>query len=147
MTDLPDAAPAKPSTKLSVLDDLRIASPCTESWAAMKGDAHVRRCDSCEKNVFDLSSLTRADAEALLLRTEGLCIRLYRRFDGTVLTADCPVGVRLLHQATRGAARMSWFVVGAALLLISGGLFGWNYFDRCLPSGDRITNGHSMGAP
>ena len=39
--------------------------------------------------------MTRADAEALLAeRVDGVCVRFYRRFDGTILTADCPVGVK-----------------------------------------------------
>ena len=78
---------------LSVLNNLRIASPCPASWHAMRGDDRVRFCDSCSKSVYNLSDLTAAEATALIRESEGgLCLRLYRRADGTVLTADCPVG-------------------------------------------------------
>jgi hypothetical protein len=76
------------------LEDIRIASPCHASWDGMKGDDRVRHCGSCQKNVYDLSNMSRDDAEALLQKTEGrVCVRFYRRSDGTVLTQDCPVGL------------------------------------------------------
>jgi hypothetical protein len=81
--------------RLPLLDDVRVASPCDASWEAMKGDARVRFCDACEKQVYNLSAMPRLDAERLITEHEGsVCIRLYRRTDGTVLTADCPVGLR-----------------------------------------------------
>jgi hypothetical protein len=50
----------------------------------------VRRCPACDLNVYNLSELTRKDALALLERTEGrACVQLWRRADGTVITADC----------------------------------------------------------
>ena len=40
-----------------------------------------------------LSDMTRREAENLLIISEGrLCVRYFRRADGTVLTKDCPVG-------------------------------------------------------
>ena len=37
----------------------------------------------------------REEAEAMIRANEGeMCVRLYKRTDGTVLTADCRVGVR-----------------------------------------------------
>lgn len=75
------------------LEDLRIASPCSASWENMIGDDQVRFCNHCRKNVYNLSSMTRSEAENLITRKEGkLCAMLYRRKDGTVLTTDCPVG-------------------------------------------------------
>jgi hypothetical protein len=85
----------------SLLDDVRIASPCRASWNDMIGDDRVRFCGQCTKNVYNLSSLPRDEAETLLAQTlsrdetqAGICVRLYRRADGTVLTADCPDGAR-----------------------------------------------------
>lgn len=81
------------------LDDIRIASPCDASWEAMSGDDRVRFCGSCQKNVFNLSNMGREDAEALIQKTEGrVCVRFYRRRDGTVLTQDCPVGLRAVRR-------------------------------------------------
>jgi hypothetical protein len=83
------------SQKLPLLSRITIASPCSASWDDMVGDDRVRFCGKCEKNVYNLSSMESAEAEALLREREGnVCVRLYRRQDGTVLTSDCPVGVR-----------------------------------------------------
>jgi hypothetical protein len=78
--------------RMPALESLQIASPCDAAWSDMKGDERVRFCGSCEKNVYDLSKMTRAEAERLLAEKESPCVRLYRRRDGTVLTSDCPVG-------------------------------------------------------
>lgn len=75
------------------LNDLRIASPCKASWAAMRGNDRVRFCDACSKHVYNISALTEAEARSLV-EDGPVCVRLYRRWDGTVLTGDCPVGLR-----------------------------------------------------
>lgn len=81
------------------LDGIRIASPCSQSWDAMAGDARVRFCGACRLHVYDLSAMTRPEAEALVRGREGrLCVRFHRRPDGTVLTKDCPVGLRALRR-------------------------------------------------
>lgn len=88
-----------------VLEDLRIASPCPARWSDMVGDDRVRFCGQCQKNVYDISRLTRHEAEALVRDREGsLCVRLARRADGTVLTKDCPVGLRRLRFRRAGLA-------------------------------------------
>jgi hypothetical protein len=77
----------------------------------MIGDERVRFCAHCAKNVYNLSALPRHEAEALLLEKEGkLCVRLYKRADGTVLTSDCPVGVR-----RRRRRRIAALAVGGGL--------------------------------
>lgn len=81
--------------KLPLLENVAIAAPCTASWDAMVGDDRVRFCGKCEKNVYNLSAMPRDEAEALLAAREGkMCVRLYKRADGTVMTNDCPVGVK-----------------------------------------------------
>lgn len=43
--------------------------------------------------IYNLSPMSRRDAERLLQDTEGrVCTHFYRRNDGTILTSDCPVG-------------------------------------------------------
>jgi hypothetical protein len=83
-------------TRLPMLDRIRVASPCNASWDQMTGDDRVRFCGSCQKNVFNLSAMPREEAENLLReRSNGeLCVRYFQRADGTILTEDCPVGVR-----------------------------------------------------
>lgn len=76
------------------LDQIRTASPCPMRWSDMKGDDTKRFCKHCSLHVFNLTNMTRADAEALILGAEGrLCTTYFRRADGTILTKDCPVGI------------------------------------------------------
>ena len=80
----------------------------------MAGDDSVRFCDHCRLNVYNLSALTRVEAEALLASTEGkLCARLYRRSDGTVLTKDCPVGLRALRRRLTRKAAAVFALIGS----------------------------------
>jgi hypothetical protein len=93
---------ARARTRLPVLDNLSVAAPCKADWNDMTGDERVRFCARCDKNVYNLSGMTRAEAEALLVEKEGkLCVRYFRRADGTVLTADCPDGVRRRRRRRR----------------------------------------------
>ncbi len=82
------------------IDELQVASPCSAPWTDMTGSDTVRLCSQCEKNVYDLSLLTRAEAAQLIREKEGkLCIRFFKRADGTVLTADCPKGLLALRKS------------------------------------------------
>lgn len=85
-----------PKRALPMLDQIRVASPCKAEWSDMVGDDRVRFCLQCEKNVYNLSEMSRDAAEALLRERMGgeLCVRFYQRADGTVLTQDCPEGVK-----------------------------------------------------
>lgn len=79
---------------LSILDQVRIATPCKASWEGMVGDDRVRHCGRCDLNVYNVAAMTREEAERLIVAREGrLCMRVYQRADGTILTADCPVGL------------------------------------------------------
>jgi hypothetical protein len=63
----------------------------------MTGDNRTRHCSQCNQNVYHLSELTRQQAEDLVRSKEGrLCVRFYRRRDGTLLTRDCRGGWRRL---------------------------------------------------
>lgn len=86
----------------SPLDNIHIASPCPANWDEMYGDDRKRFCGACRLNVFNLSGMTRDEAEALIMNVEGrLCVRIYRRTDGSVITNDCPVGWEKIKQRTR----------------------------------------------
>jgi hypothetical protein len=75
------------------LENIKIASPCAADWTEMIGNERQRFCSACKLNVYNLSGMTQREAENLIVQTEGhLCVRFYRRADGTVLTKDCPVG-------------------------------------------------------
>lgn len=84
-----------------ILAKVNVASPCTTRWDAMDGDDKARFCGQCEKHVYNLSAMTSDEAAALIRNTEGrLCVRYYRRADGTMLTADCPVGANAKRART-----------------------------------------------
>ncbi|MGE3545274.1 MAG: hypothetical protein AB7L28_15155, partial [Kofleriaceae bacterium] len=85
---------ARGRVALPVLDNIRVASPCSARWEDMTGDERVRACGACSKNVYNLSDMTRAQAEALIIENEGrLCVRYFQRADGTILLKDCSVAV------------------------------------------------------
>jgi len=107
---------------LSSLDLIEIASPCTASWDEMTGDERVRHCRQCKLNVYNLSEMRREEAESFMReRTGRTCVRFYRRADGTLLTRDCPVGVRALRQRfVRAVAALA----GLFIALLGGTLFG-----------------------
>lgn len=110
----------------SPLDKIKVATPCQADWQLMYGNDRVRFCSQCNQNVYNLSAMSCQEAENLILRTEGrLCARFYRRKDGTILTANCSVGLRALKDRTH---RLMTHIVGALLSLLS--FFGLVGMDR-----------------
>lgn len=104
---------------LPLLESLKVASPCKADWNAMVGDDKVRFCSGCEKNVYDLSGMTREEAETFVREREGggACIRLHKRRDGTVLTSDCPVGAKNARLRRVGAAALGVSLAGGAVAM------------------------------
>lgn len=104
--------------QMTPLRQVRVASPCKANWDLMKGDDRVRHCGQCDHNVFNLSALSTQEAEALLLEREGrLCVRYFQRSDGTVMTADCPVGRSAV------SVRLKSFAMAGVMFLLGG--FAW----------------------
>lgn len=100
------------------LDRMRIASPCSVGWENMSGDDRVRFCNQCSLHVYNISEMTKEQVSSLVAKTEGrICARIYRRADGTVLTRDCPVGLRALR---RRVSKMAGAALTAVLSLCSG---------------------------
>src|SRR6187549_3287824 len=86
----------------SPLTNIRIASPCSADWEQMYGDDRKRFCGDCKLNVYNLSGMSLEEAEGLIMNAEGrLCVRFYKRRDGTVITGDCPVGWARVKQRAR----------------------------------------------
>lgn len=68
----------------------------------MIGDNRKRYCGECKLNVFNLSGMSKTEAENLIMNAEGrLCVRFYKRADGSVITEDCPVGWAKVKQRTK----------------------------------------------
>lgn len=103
------------------LDNIKVASPCSQDWDAMIGNERKRYCGECKLNVYNLSGMSRTEAENLIINSEGrLCVRFFRRADGTVLTQDCPVGwravkVRMTKTATAFASLIFGLIGGLGL--------------------------------
>ncbi len=99
----------------NLLDRVRIGTPCQTDWEAMRGDERVRYCGQCEKHVYNLSQMTRQQAEALIIKTNGkLCARFERRSDGSILTTEQSLALPRLNQRF---LRIASATVSAALSL------------------------------
>src|SRR6185503_11114771 len=81
------------------VDQIEIPIPCEVAWDAMEGDALVRHCGQCRQNVYNVATMTRSEARRLLESSGGrVCVRIFRRPDGTVVTADCRERLRQARQ-------------------------------------------------
>jgi len=107
----------------SLLDHMKIASPCSVDWEQMTGDESTRFCQQCRLSVYNISDMSSTEAESLLLagREKGqrVCVRFFKRADGTVVTQDCPVGLRKLRDfwlqtVSRVAACTLWLFACAS---------------------------------
>lgn len=130
------------------LDRVKIAAPCNADWEQMfsfEGE-RVRFCSQCNLNVYNLSAMTHNEATALLYKTEGrLCVRFYRRSDGTILTQNCPVGLRALK---RRAAWVAQVVLGMIMSSLGGlGLFSLKPFKRLVEPVETIVTMGMAGVP
>lgn len=105
----------------SPLNNLKVASPCSANWDEMYGDARKRYCGDCKLNVYNLSGMSREEAESLIVNAEGrLCVRFYQRNDGTVITQDCPVG----WAAVKHRARVAMTAFASLMIaILTGSIF------------------------
>lgn len=107
---------AMPQFDAARFDQIDVASPCSMRWDDMRGDDRARFCGACRLNVYDISALTRAEAESLIREHEGhLCVRFFRRADGTILTRNCPVGLRRVRHAV---VRLAGSIAAVAILAV-----------------------------
>lgn len=101
-----------------MINNIRVASPCEADWEQMSGDNRIRHCHACNLNVYNFSEFSEAEIRELLANRNGrLCGRLFRRHDGTVITQNCPVG---LKKVVRRISR----IAGAVLSLVIPSLGG-----------------------
>lgn len=104
------------SDRQTVLDRVMVAAPCTVSWDEMAGNSDkIRFCNLCQLNVYNAREMTEGELIDLLSK-EGPrpCLRLFRRADGTIITDNCPVGLRKI----RNGARRVWQAIAAACAMV-----------------------------
>src|ERR1051325_10890747 len=112
------------STTKIPLSLIKVASPCTASWDAMSGDEQVRFCGQCAQYVYNLSEMTEDQAQTLVAEYEGkMCVRFYRRKDGTMLTKDCPVGWRAVKRRMAILGGLAATAVVTVFSLLTLGVF------------------------
>jgi hypothetical protein len=114
--------PEQPSLRIT------LATPCSARWSQMSGDDKKRFCGQCKKHVYDLSAMRFDEVKELLESKVSPCVRFYQRADGTVLTADCPVGLRAKWKRLRDRA---WASSAVALVLAALGVFRASTHRRC----------------
>ena len=94
-----------------IVDRIEIPLPCHVPWADMTGDDRVRFCGDCRQSVYNVAMFTRAEATRLLNDSSGrVCLRIFRRPDGTVVTDDCRARLR--------AARKRGLLIFAGTLVV-----------------------------
>lgn len=99
--------------------DLRVNSPCEVDWDSMVGNEEVRFCTHCEKNVHDISALTRKDAMRFVrANSGGVCVRFYTAPSGRTLHAN----EGKLHRITRRASKAAAGAFSVAIALSSTAL-------------------------
>ncbi|MBC8104150.1 MAG: hypothetical protein H7Z41_16370 [Cytophagales bacterium] len=109
-----------PSDNDALLRQIQIAAPCSAKWADMPGGEKVRSCSQCSRKVYNLSAMSSIEAANLIREAEGrVCVRLYRRADGSVMTRDCPTGLRAVRQRTARALSVSLASIFSILGLFS----------------------------
>ena len=144
-------------TQLEELGVIRIATPCAVPWASMSGDDTVRHCGHCKLNVYNVENLTSFAVRELLIQREGrVCMRIFKRSDGTLLTKDCPRGLAAVPQVWRQSlSRVSSmnpgvlsFVAMLSVVFVAGivSLFGDNIRRLEAMSGDSLASGEPMTA-
>jgi len=117
--------------------ELRIASPCPAEWSKMTGTNRVRHCCECNLNVYNFSAMTQDEIDDLVSGSRGsrLCVRIYRRADGTMLTEDCPWGLCAL--VARRVSRVAGLAV-AALMSVHAAAWQKVQPKACSPSAQAV---------
>jgi hypothetical protein len=86
---------------------LRLVRGCDMRWENMVGDARVRHCGACDREVYDLTAMSADEVEAFVeARQHDLpCVRLHARPDGRYQDGPCaPAERRHLTRAALAAA-------------------------------------------
>lgn len=111
--------------KKRAVDSLAIDMPCPIPWSHMKGDDKIRHCEVCDLKVHNLSAMTEDEIGEFLEANAGVrvCINMFKRPDGTIVTDRCPAGLRELRNRAkklyRAAAGLLALAVASAAPALS----------------------------
>lgn len=119
------------------LSEVKLAFHCPADWKTMSGDERVRHCSLCERNVYNISGMSRDEAVKFIEGTGGkVCLRFYRRADGTILTQPCGAIKRRLFKAR---VLISTFATAIGLVVVFPALAMPAYAGaRAMPVHDRL---------
>ncbi|MBX9724250.1 MAG: hypothetical protein K2X81_22770 [Candidatus Obscuribacterales bacterium] len=99
---------------MSCLDNVIVAAPCPITWESMVGDDRVRHCSGCDRNVYNLSDMSTAEAEKFITENgDTQCARLFRRADGKIMTDNCPRGLRAIRNKCKTAVKVAASIIAA----------------------------------
>lgn len=89
------------------LDNLILSYSCPINWDSMDGNERERFCKQCSKTVFNISDLSKKEANAYLDKRANAshCVKFYLRSDGTITTDECPKILRPVRNTARFLAR------------------------------------------
>src|SRR5438093_1429132 len=105
-------------SKKSVLDAMRVSSPCNENWDEMTGNDRVRFCSHCAKDVNDISTMTPKEAVRLVRSSGGqICIRY--KFDPVT---KVPIFAKPLHHIGRRLPAMASGAMAASIAFSSAAM-------------------------
>lgn len=97
--------------KKSYLDSIEVPKPCDAAWYKMIGNDAKRFCLSCEKDVYNLSAMSRREARKLVANNAGkICVRYARLPNGKLFTTDTN-----LYQITRRTSTIAAGVIATTL--------------------------------
>lgn len=102
---------SKTTLNQSSSDSICIATPCSMDWDSMKGTDEVRLCSGCDKNVYNISAMSRKRVEEILSMQQLPCLQIQRRADGTLVTDEFPKILKPLRSQWKKTARLFLFMV------------------------------------
>ncbi len=75
--------------------------PCSVDWDSMKGNDEVRLCGGCNKNVYNISAVSKKRAEEILSAPTLPCLQIARAQDGRLIHDECPPWLKPLRNSWR----------------------------------------------
>lgn len=95
------------------LDNLTLSYSCPVAWNNMDGNERERLCKQCDKKVYNISNLSRSEANSFLLSKAGkeTCYSFYLRADGTIKTDNCPAIFRPIRDKCKLMMRACSFML------------------------------------